>query len=947
MADLEKTVSVLFKGVDQISGSLSTISGSLRTFGGKLEDAVDPLASLALGVEKVDTLLAALAVGGLVYAFDKSSELTTAMTELDKVLGDNAEGMKAAEENASDLSEQYGVSVVDIVASTADFVQAGFSVEESMKLVKDAMDLAIAGNIDAGEAGEYLVKILKGFKAPAEDAAKVVDILNEVSNEYATDVKELATGMSKLSPIAATMGLSFEETASLLVPVIEVFGSGSEAADALKVGLLKISDNSQPVIDALTAIGVAQKDFNGELRPTKAILADIQAKFTTLTAEQKLFYTAQLVGLEQAPRMIEVFNGGAKAAKVLGTALKSAGSSAEEVAKQLATPEKQIAILRVSLVNLAAAIGEKYEKSAVKVIAASKDIVSALQTALGEGAFSAILEEIDSFLGEFADYLKDVAKAAPEAFEDIDYSVFLESLKDLGKSIGDLFKAAFGNIDLRKPEDLAKVIQKIVDAATKLAEFSTGIAKSLKPFVEKLSEWAKSALEADTATTKLAGKMAGFGQGIDGLVKALKLVGPAMSIFSGALIVDAIATLGKIAVAMTPIGVAAAALTTAVLLLAAGAKKMTKDFGEGTAQFDELGNIIDVFPDKAEPVIEAIGEIGSGVKELPEVTKFTINGETGEATKKINSLNTSILSFPEDFEVEAKFEYDETTLGAIMTKLNDIPEEHSILYSASMDEASKSILSGVKEIPELKKLQIAAELKNAEYVQSFMSEISNPDTKDISIDLNKPSVAKFTSDMKEVVNPDGTKTWVNVGVDSASLQRTQDALKEIPTEKMLEIKLQGEIDTQLTSIKTNAETVQKAMEWTAKVDIAGIEGDTKRMEASFASVSSEISDLTKLTADLYSQNWDDMGLAQYMDTREAARETLKMTKEAHAKNMQLIEAQTKYNEAKVEKLKHNDALVKIDSTGLEPALEMIMWQILQKVQLRANEDHASLLLGIN
>jgi hypothetical protein len=137
------------------------------------------------------------------------------------------------------------------------------------------------------------------------------------------------------------------------------------------------------------------------------------------------------------------------------------------------------------------------------------------------------------------------------------------------------------------------------------------------------------------------------------------------------------------------------------------------------------------------------------------------------------------------------------------------------------------------------------------------------------------------------------------------------------------------------------------MEWTAKVDIAGIEGDTKRMEAAFASVSSEISSLSTLTGDLFSQNWSEMGIAQESALRQKIRETSKQAQEAHDANMALIEAKTKSEAAKAQKMNSKDALIKIDSTGLEPALEMIMWQILQKVQLKANEDHASFLLGIN
>ena len=52
-------------------------------------------------------------------------------------------------------------------------------------------------------------------------------------------------------------------------------------------------------------------------------------------------------------------------------------------------------------------------------------------------------------------------------------------------------------------------------------------------------------------------------------------------------------------------------------------------------------------------------------------------------------------------------------------------------------------------------------------------------------------------------------------------------------------------------------------------------------------------------------------------------------------------------EAKKRALDAGEAIIRIDSTGLEPALEMIMWQILQKIQLKANEQATNFLLGIN
>ncbi len=60
----------------------------------------------------------------------------------------------------------------------------------------------------------------------------------------------------------------------------------------------------------------------------------------------------------------------------------------------------------------------------------------------------------------------------------------------------------------------------------------------------------------------------------------------------------------------------------------------------------------------------------------------------------------------------------------------------------------------------------------------------------------------------------------------------------------------------------------------------------------------------------------------------------------------MTDSQTDYMDAKTKQLADGDAAIQIDSTGLEPALEMIMWQIIEKVQVKANEEAADFLLGI-
>ena len=259
----------------------------------------------------------------------------SALADLAKVLNGDKEKAKEYGDQLNQLATRYAQSGQALVASMAYFVQAGYDAKEAFDLVEQSVKLMIAGEIEAGEASDYLVSILKGFKAPAGEAASTVDLLNEVSNKYATNVKELAIGMAGISPIAKRMNFSMAETAGLLVPVIEVYRSGSEAADALKTGLQQLTADTAPVKEALASIGVSQTDLNGKLRSGKDIFLDVAKAMVGLDDATKQYVIGQLVGIEQAGRMAQVFDNLNSYLGVTETAAASAGSAMKEIETRL------------------------------------------------------------------------------------------------------------------------------------------------------------------------------------------------------------------------------------------------------------------------------------------------------------------------------------------------------------------------------------------------------------------------------------------------------------------------------------------------------------------------------------------------------------------------------------------------------------------------------------
>ena len=504
-SDAERVVSIIFNGVDNVSSVSGKIGSQLSAIGNVVEGVARPFAVLGENVLKTEAALAALAAGGLVYAISKSIDFESASIELLKVLGDESDRLDEAKQKALDLSDAYGVSGTAILGAMANFKQAGFDLDGAMTLAANSLDLVIAGDLEAAEASEILVAALKGFKAPAEDATRLTDILNEVSNNYATNVRELGVGMAAISPIARTMGFSMEETAGLVTPIIEVFRSGDQAAVALKTGLLKLVDDAMPVRNALASIGVSQTEANGALRSGKDILFDVATAFQGLDQNQKLFVTSQLVGIHQAGRMVEVFDALSKTTEITEAALRASGSAAQEVKVRLESAEVAVDRFKVGFENLGIAIGNEFLLAAKEAVEGGTDIEKALADIVKEGTFSPVFDKLRAFGEDVGEYLHAVAIAMPEAFEQVDFDELLDSLGNLGESFRRIYESIFGNLDLTKPEDLAQAIQKVVDTITTLTNVTSGIVEEVSPLIEMFVNLTEGVNSWDADTQKAMG----------------------------------------------------------------------------------------------------------------------------------------------------------------------------------------------------------------------------------------------------------------------------------------------------------------------------------------------------------------------------------------------------------------------------------------------------------
>ena len=906
MADLEKTVEIIFSGTDTVSKTMMGVTGSLDKFASRTQSVTQPLADVAAGVLKTEAALGALAAGGLAYAYAKSIEFEGATIELKKVIGDEIELLGSAREHAVELSNQYGVTASNVLKSTAAFKQAGFTVQEAMVLTKASLDLVIAGDLEAAEASDVLVAALKGFDAPASDAARLIDILNEVSNNYATDVEQLARGMAGISPIAKAMNFSFEETAGVLTPVIEVFRSGDEAAIALKTGLLKLVDDSKPVREALTSIGVAQTDANGKLRSGKDILYDVSTAFLTLDDSQKLFVTQQLVGIQQSARMVQVFDNLSKSTDITKTALGAAGSAAKEVADRLVAGEVAVERFKVGFTNLAIAVGDRFRDSATKAIAGATDIEISLTDLAEGGAFDELLGVVEDMSDGIGALFEDIAKAMPEALENVNWDEFTRSLRGVVDEVGDLFGAMFGDVDLSTPEGLAKAIQKVIDAGAALNNIVKGLLDAWEPFIRQLSEGIDTFSQGGADVQVFVGKILGLGQAIN---KIAGLVGPLTSglhSLSGAFVAIAGVQAGKTLLSFAgsaatvktsikdlPQAINAVSGSTAgkagLLGLAAAA-----GYAAGTILHDNVPAVrkgAAAVIEWSDKILNWTGTQKSANQTLKEEEAYLKAVET--ALERTKSATDALGESKADVDVTADTSSFEENLAKVNAAMADWEYEEAI---------KKLTIDNREALDNIQKTQEALETVGMdpdafEGLEDLENLFSDKELKDLQVD-------------------------VGVEVDDKELDKAKDEIKKaFSPASMGPVGLELDVGSGVSGIFDQVTTQFKDK----PIPIENI-FDPSALSDLFEALDNADS--------LRARRQVERAINQQLEIQRQLADSM------NAAATQLYQAAYQYTSTS-----EVESTIKIEAQGLEPEMEAFMWKLLKKIQVRANKSGAEFLLA--
>ena len=1003
MADLTSSIKIILSGGDTVAAGLRDISGPLGNLGGIATGLTKPFADLAKYVEILDAAIVGLATVAIVKSTKEAATFESSLFDLQKQL-DSTEGSARDQAGAlEEMAQKYGVNANDLVKSTADFKAAGYDLDTSLKLVKGSLDLMIAGGVKSSEAVDIMNRSLAGFQVPASqvvtEATHMGDVINKTADITKSSFVEISRGFADFSPIAKLTGLSVEETSAIMSKVIDVFGSGSEAANSLKSGFISLVTPSSEASAELLKLGVSVTDSAGKFRSTKDILADLAPAFAKLTDAEKLHAAGVIFGTHQAGKFVQVLSTYSDAMALAKRLTDEAGGSIEkEVTIRLQAAEVQFNRTAEAIRQLEVHFGLQFLESVSGASGGITDLTNAFKQLVDNNAFAPFIDLIKSGANTIGDTLRAMAKNLPQAFAAVDFSGLLSGINDLGKELGTLFKAFFGDIDLTTVEGLSSAIQTVVNSGESLVRTTQGIVKAFEPFAEavgsaarefnKLSESDKvdfGSFIGDMQSIVKAGGLASsaiiaLGTAFKDLERPFEIIGGVIKIFINVLQISFDSLAYLVLSTLTSIGdVVGGVVDITTDAFSSIYSTVSGIIHALMAAFDsfEIG-VLKV----NEGILNAVKtyHVLNGDFESAEINNKALDGLRKDIDALTGSLQKNSDAMRNDFsaalygsgegaswfsqKIQGLREYSNATIENMKRNAGDLKDGFNMVMGEAGDKTenlstkvkqlktnSDDLYGGVRTasdgiLNEVNRLIDWATGASAA-TKSLTSDLGDAQKSLIvkgDISFNDEPIKNLKKTWDEYGNPVFTQigtgaikaTGVFASVSDAAAKQTK-AIDDA-------VKKSQEYQLKMEEIASNERI--KTIEANVKLNVAELEAQTKQVEAAFKSIDTTISS----TGDLLGSLFGNLASADTY-TKLQIEDQIELENQRRQKALDL---QTKLTEAEIEKiqaqtdaLNRGDGTIKINAEGMEPEIKAFMYKILKLIRIETSRDVSNYLLGLN
>lgn len=431
------------------------------------------------GMSKLSTAAVTAAVGigaalagGAAYSLLKFGDFEQGMNEIFTMLpGMSQDAMDAMSQDVQDFSREFGVLPDQVIPALYQSLSAGVPPGNVFDFLETAQKLARAGVTDLDTAVKGLTSTVNAYGQENLSATDAADIMFAAMKAGNTTIEKMSDALYQVNPIAASVGVGFDEVAAAMATLASRGVPTESAATQIRQALVELSDSGSETGAIFADLaGTTFRDFiagGGTMQEALQLLSD--------EAENSGISISDMFGSVEAGQAVLGLTGDntddfTRSLEATGDAAGAVEEGYEQMAQGvnywIERLKAWFAVAVIDIGEKVAEIGEGLADFAARVdeafnvsgtLSEFRDRVGEVWDAIRARAAEA-LPDIRDELAEFAKFLKrDVGaaivligdqfenawKKIKEAIEDIDWEGIKRDLSDIREQVN-LLAEQFG-----------------------------------------------------------------------------------------------------------------------------------------------------------------------------------------------------------------------------------------------------------------------------------------------------------------------------------------------------------------------------------------------------------------------------------------------------------------------------------------------------------------------
>ncbi len=456
-------------------GGISQFQSGLKKAGTGF-DKLGAAAKIAGGL--IAGAIAFKAVQAFSEAVGAAIEFEKAIAEVGTLTNATAAETQALADNVSRLSAEFASPAVETAAALYQTISAGFSdAADSSAILNASLKLAVGGVTDTTTAVDGLTTILSAYQLDATQAGNVSDKLFVAMKAGKTTIGELSSSMGAVASIAATLGVSLEQTLAAVSALTTGGKKTSVAVTELRGAFVNILKPSAQAAELASALGI---EFNAAALKSKGLagfLEDVRQKTGGSTeAMSLLFGSVEAVGavLGLTGPQMATFN------KIQEDMGKSAGASEQAFSKMADTTDFKIKKLDEAWEGFKRTLADTVVPVVTVTVEALNDIVEGAGDAIGSldklGNAARATAKKQQALADSTLSLKERTSSAQDTLKE--FGLDVKEVENLFSGAGDTLQR-FGFAGVDGVEALEKAVLVLIEEEKRLADEADKWAASL------------------------------------------------------------------------------------------------------------------------------------------------------------------------------------------------------------------------------------------------------------------------------------------------------------------------------------------------------------------------------------------------------------------------------------------------------------------------------------